>query len=73
MQKILSVLVFMFDGWEEKHTAELIKKWEKQQEASLLAAAWAQSLQLRGQGRGFPPLKRTKQEQAGWIGYLKDE
>lgn len=42
--------MFMFNGWEEKHRAELAKekKQEKQQEASLLVAALAQNMQLRG-------------------------
>lgn len=57
LQKILSVAVFLFDGWEEKHRPDLTKekKQEKQQEARLLAAAVAQSLQLRGRGRRFRP------------------
>ena len=50
LQRILSVAVSMFDGWEEKHIAELAKekKQEKQQDASLLVAALPQNLQLRG-------------------------
>lgn len=60
LQKILSVAVFMFDGQEEKHRAELAKekKQEKQQEASLLVA---QSLQLRGRGSGLEESKRGQE------------
>ena len=63
LQKILTVEAFVFNRREEKHRTELAKekKQEKQQEACLLVAALAQSLQLRGRGRGFPPSKGTKQ------------
>lgn len=57
LQKILSGVAFLFDGREENHRAELAKekKQAKQQGACLLVAALAQSLQLRGRGRVFPP------------------
>lgn len=50
MQKVLSVAVFVYDGWEERQKAELVKerKKAKEWEANSLVAALARNLQLTG-------------------------